>query len=350
MIDQRHVAEAFAHDRLRLFILPTEQCNFRCVYCYEDFSVGRMPREVIDGLKALISRRASSLSRLRLSWFGGEPTTAIDIVREIMTHALETARAHDLIVESDMTTNAYRLNRGMLADLCDLLVTEFQITLDGPEALHNQTRALANGRGTFERIWENLLQAKSSPRDFKITLRIHITPDNCEAMPCFVDLLRDTFFPDPRFSVFFKAVGHWGGPHDSKFAVLGDAAERNAIKALMTRLLGEQSEPPSTPGDEVCYAAKPNNFLIRADGRIEKCTVALNKPANLVGNLNADGTLTFKNKVHQNWLQGWNTMNEGILGCPLWTATKFYDSQDDHSNPLHHANGTDPVPSARSVV
>jgi len=27
---------------LELILYPTEQCNFRCTYCYEDFLIGRM--------------------------------------------------------------------------------------------------------------------------------------------------------------------------------------------------------------------------------------------------------------------------------------------------------------------
>jgi len=27
---------------LELTLYPTEKCNFRCVYCYEDFALGRM--------------------------------------------------------------------------------------------------------------------------------------------------------------------------------------------------------------------------------------------------------------------------------------------------------------------
>lgn len=346
MVDHRHAAEAFASDAMRLTILPTEQCNFRCLYCYEDFSLGRMSSKVISGLKALVSHRASSLTTLRLSWFGGEPTAAIDIVYEIMEHVNELAGVHNFHINSDMTTNAFRLNRNMLDHLCDLSVTRYQITLDGPKTIHDKSRVLASGRGTFQRIWENLLQAKASPFPFSITLRLHLTPENYLALPEFVDELRDAFLDDARFSVFFKAVGHWGGPHDAKFKVLSCTTEQNIIKSLMYRLYGDRKDPSSSfHEDDVCYAAKPNSFIIRADGRVEKCTVALNKPANLVGKLNSDGTLTFNNKVHQNWLSGWKTLNGSVLGCPLWTATKLYDLQNESSNLVHHTNVADPISS-----
>jgi uncharacterized protein len=335
--------EAFAPDRLRLFILPTERCNFRCVYCYEDFLIGRMSSEVVSGLKALISQRASTLSGLRLSWFGGEPTTAIDIVHEIMRHAIEAARAHKLQIDGDMTTNAFRLNREMLANLCNLSVREFQITLDGPEAIHNKTRVLANGQKTFHRIWANLLQAKASPLPFQMILRVHLTHDNHESMPQFVDQLRDTFLDDARFSITFKAVGHWGGPHDNTFAVLSNPRVEEIIQSLSYRLYGDRKDSLSTWNDEVCYAARPNNFVIRADGRVEKCTVALNKPGNLVGRLNPDGTLTFRDGVHQNWLYGWKAMDGDILSCPMWIAMKSYNSEYENPDWVRHTGLADPV-------
>lgn len=33
------------NDVLHLILLPTEQCNFRCTYCYEDFSGANEARD-----------------------------------------------------------------------------------------------------------------------------------------------------------------------------------------------------------------------------------------------------------------------------------------------------------------
>jgi uncharacterized protein len=64
----RNWASAWAEDHLHLILMPTEKCNFRCIYCYEDFSIGRMGRPVIEGVKALIRRRLPSLSSIEINW------------------------------------------------------------------------------------------------------------------------------------------------------------------------------------------------------------------------------------------------------------------------------------------
>lgn len=51
------VVQALSSSNLELIILPTEHCNFRCLYCYEDFQVGRMKRPVVESIKKLISLR-----------------------------------------------------------------------------------------------------------------------------------------------------------------------------------------------------------------------------------------------------------------------------------------------------
>ena len=35
---------------LRLIILPTEKCNFKCLYCYEEFKIGKMSIELQEDI------------------------------------------------------------------------------------------------------------------------------------------------------------------------------------------------------------------------------------------------------------------------------------------------------------
>jgi uncharacterized protein len=149
---ERDCTAAWAEDHLHLIVMPTEKCNFRCVYCYEDFGIGRMKRPVIDGVKALIRRRAPSLSSLEINWFGGEPTLAGDIVREVMTDAQEIASAHGVSLLGGMTTNGFLLNAEAYHRFYRCGISDYQITFDGPPELHDTTRLQANGRGSYDAI------------------------------------------------------------------------------------------------------------------------------------------------------------------------------------------------------
>ena len=147
---------------LHLIIMPTEQCNFRCTYCYEDFALGRMSPGIVTGLKLLIERRAPTLDLLAIAWFGGEPTLALDIVADVQSHAQALARqSPGLRVGASMTTNGYLLDRHRFQELLNLGVREFQISLDGPGEFHDRRRVKIGGQGTFDRIWENLRSATS---------------------------------------------------------------------------------------------------------------------------------------------------------------------------------------------
>ncbi len=73
---------------LALTIVPTTRCNFACTYCFEGcLSVKTMSDSTIDHLSNLINRRAPDLENLHITWFGGEPLLATDIVYKIADRA-----------------------------------------------------------------------------------------------------------------------------------------------------------------------------------------------------------------------------------------------------------------------
>ena len=44
----------------KLILLPTEKCNFRCSYCYENYEIGQMSNQTMESIKKLIWNRAKS--------------------------------------------------------------------------------------------------------------------------------------------------------------------------------------------------------------------------------------------------------------------------------------------------
>ena len=303
------------NDVLHLILLPTEQCNFRCTYCYEDFFVGRMKPEIIQGVKRMIDNRLSDLRRLKVSWFGGEPLLAISVVEDISNHVMAASRGTGLDYSGDITTNGYLLDDAMLNRLTAVGVRDFQISLDGPEELHDRTRVRADGRGSFERLWQNLLSIRDSGAPVKVSLRVHVTPDNLSVMPDFLTRLRDVFLGDTRFSVNLKPVAHLGGPNDATMEILDKGTRGQTLSRLNAILHAEESEP-SPPESHACYAARPNSLMIRANGMLGKCTVSLTDPANDLGRLRPDGTLEVRNDRLHPWLRGWGNGDQQALRCP----------------------------------
>src|SRR5882672_11088607 len=130
------VSEAFAADTLNLILFSTEKCNFRCFYCYEDFKLGKMPSSIQEGIIQLLNRRAPTLRNLELSWFGGEPLLAVDVIENLCTSALSLAASNGFLYRSNITTNGFHLTHELAERLSGLGVNFYQITLDGDESVH----------------------------------------------------------------------------------------------------------------------------------------------------------------------------------------------------------------------
>ena len=346
MLSNRDKQFETAKKTLHLIIFPTEKCNFRCTYCYEDFLIGKMKQAKQDAIKKLVTRRAEagSLDRLMVSWFGGEPLVARKEVYYLSSYFQEMY-SNGLIkgLSGNTTTNGYFLTPEVLEKLCSFNQREFQISLDGLAEGHDVTRRHASGRGTFDVIWRNLKAAKDTRLTFKIMLRLHLTKSNIESMRALVSEIAASFHDDPRFSVFFKPIENLGGAGGGAVDPIDEAEAHRVVAPLIEQLrysgifaahgIGLASESQtvtysetegSLSGSEgtsvatpyVCYASKPNSLVIRADGRVGKCTVMLDDDRNTVGEILDDGSLRLDPDKLTPWFRGFQSNDPAELGCP----------------------------------
>lgn len=301
-----------------LIVLPTEKCNFRCTYCYEDFAIGRMSEEVVLAVKRLIAARAPTLRWLTLSWFGGEPLLADSILLDIAQHAHELATRDGFVLSGGITTNGHRLTTKLVSDLWELNHRMYQITLDGYGAVHDASRKLANGRATFGRIWNNLLAIRDLGLELDIKLRVHVSAQNIASLPELLEHIDIEFAESKSFQIHFHRVSDLGGVGGKTVRELSWNEYGKVLRELTKNTRTGYTSEHHLDGDGyICYAAKPNSLLVRADGRIGKCTVALNDPRNHVGNLKADGTIEFFDSRLRLWFEGFRELDPRILGCPL---------------------------------
>jgi len=92
----RHsLSSSLRNDHYHLILYPTEECNFRCVYCYEDFEVGNMPDWLVKSVKIHLENKMKKIKKLDISWFGGEPLVAKKILFEIAEYAYNLCLKYD---------------------------------------------------------------------------------------------------------------------------------------------------------------------------------------------------------------------------------------------------------------
>lgn len=301
--------QQFRTDRLELILLSSEDCNFRCSYCYEKFERGTMRPEVRTGIKNLVRKRLKTLSSLQISWFGGEPLYGFAAIEDLAPFFAETAEGNELLYASNMTTNGYLLTPEIAEKLLAWKINHFQITVDGTEEDHNRSRPTREGGQSFSQVFENLVALSRRRDEFSVSLRVNFDQDNAPRLMQFVELAEKHFAHDPRIVLNFYPVGRWGGEQDEKINVCGvDQAGqiRKELKAEAHRRglqIGTIKEINHL-GAEACYAARPFNFIIGAAGQVMKCTIALDKEDyNVVGSLSEEGDLALDRDKMALWTE-----------------------------------------------
>ena len=285
-------------DRLELILLSSEDCNFRCEYCYEDFPRGTMEPWVRAGVKKVVERSLSRLRSLSISWFGGEPLYGWPAIEELAPFFVEVAEKHDLYLSSNITTNGYLLTPEVAEKMLAWRINRYQITIDGIPEDHDRNRPGRDGSGTFNTIFSNLQALRDRPEEYKVDIRVNYDRNNHLHMREFLDLLQREFEGDARFQLRFRVIGRWGGPNDPQLEVCGAEDAKRIQMELRSEArrrglnVSDDLREVKGLGGQVCYAARPYNFIIGASGKVMKCTVDMDKQdRNIVGQLTEEGDL-----------------------------------------------------------
>ncbi|MDQ3803051.1 MAG: radical SAM protein [Acidobacteriota bacterium] len=327
-----------------LIIMPTEKCNFRCTYCYEDFLRGRMPDENADALSKAIARIASTADDFSLSFFGGEPLLCSDLVLRFSGEAFEIMNRRGLPYSAGIATNGYLLDRELFEDLLDVGVVSYQITIDGSREIHDKQRLTASGQSTFERIIGNINMMADVDADFWCVVRCNVKRQDYQHVLSLFgegDLAR--IREDKRFLVDVHEIWASDGfefvHHEEDagcFSALGQQMDFYSLnKELETLGFATTTYSERVQGalGNACYAGKPNWFVVGPNLSLYKCTVVFNREENKLGHIGEDGTLIFDELKNRLWT-GSNALTDkgcsschyripcGGIACPLTRFTE----------------------------
>lgn len=292
-VDEKAIRDAMkAHwledNYLYLTIHLTQNCNFRCVYCANDFNNEAISQNTQEEIVRFIKKNIHKYAGICISWFGGEPLLEIDIIESMSEKIMSVCKKMRKCYYADITTNGFLLNQQVVEKLSKSCVREICVTLDGTKHNHDKIRRLADGKGTYEKIFSNLISIKNSQISVNVVIRINLTKENIDDFAKYYEEYNAVFGGDKRFTIYVKVVRDWGGQsieeiRDSLITdidllkVYEDYA--GCEKEMQLSGIFEQLEF----GGMNCFAMKRNFISIYTDGSIGKCE--RKEKCNILGNI-----------------------------------------------------------------
>lgn len=333
---------------LTLIIMPTEDCNFRCAYCYEDHKNGIMSRSTAEAIKKYVAKNISSYTNLHVVWFGGEPLMSqktIDIIKDISDSLIKICSCARRSYSSDIITNGYNLTYPIFKSLLDCKILSYQVTIDGTADTHDAQRFLATGEKTRDKIISNLLDIKNNcnKKYFSIIIRTNISLSMESSLIDHYSELSKLFSDDSRFSFFFRPVGNWGGERvlemcDNIYDSISFRKIYNQITEFQSKYNLDFSRFASFYNDSSCSACYENSFILGFNGEVYKCSCHFDEPDNRIGSLSKEGVMMIDASKLSKWVKA-PVLKESChkcffapaclnMSCPIY-SNEIIRSKDD---------------------
>jgi uncharacterized protein len=167
-------------DEIQLFYVPSYACNFNCSYCYQE-GYGQGGFENDPGVTAEFFSyiRNNFQNRQKyITLFGGEPLLGGAGNRKFLAGFIRQCRENNL--DLAVVTNGYHLE-SYITLLSGTRIREIQVTLDGPESVHNTRRQLKGGHETFSSIVRGIDAALAA--GLPVNLRVVLDRGNISSLP-----------------------------------------------------------------------------------------------------------------------------------------------------------------------
>jgi uncharacterized protein len=175
--------EAYAHRLQHLVLDVTDACNLRCHYCLHGSSrpdvrphggTAMAVETAVAALRFFVAR-CDQAAEPSVSFYGGEPTLALTVVRAVLDDVHRHPDWPPLTFALD--TNAAALD-DVVIDLVAAEGLRLQISLDGPATLHDRYRRDAAGRGTHARVEDAVrrLLARDPQAHRRIAFQVTLAP------------------------------------------------------------------------------------------------------------------------------------------------------------------------------
>jgi len=315
-IKAKHFSRRFGSQILSLVVAPTLDCNFACPYCYEpEKKAEYMTEEIETRLVEYIGQRLRSMSALDVTWFGGEPTLAIETMYRLSEQFHKKAAENGARYSETITTNGYNLTKEVAVRLRNIAGdVKAQVTLDGPPEVHNARRPLTDGGGSFHVIVNNLEEIAGIV--MPVVVRVNLSRENFHSLPKLLDILVDRRL-QKRLSLYVAPTDVRPGVCQSASDYALDVprfAKMEAEAQMMLLDRGFRMCGIMEPLDIYCPAVYADRLIVAPNGDIHRCMQTIDDPKERMGNIMEPTTI---DKNDLKWM-AWNPFErEECLNCEV---------------------------------
>lgn len=319
---------------IQLTMLPNENCNFACPYCFIYTHRNMVMSDVVyESVLKYIENACKETTEetmyLTLVWFGGEPLLSKDKIIEFMKKLEKLKDKYSLVIESSIVTNGYLLTEQTFQQLLDVGIYGFQVTIDGYPETHNKLRPLVNGGPTFDIIYRNLKNIQKNKGDYQFAIRVNFLKDCQKELDEFAQQLLNDFGEDNRFKLYFRPIYYFETSRDDIKQIQDRICDSHECVEIQNRLefkimekrgnVGDRriADPLPMPALSWCGAEWYNACTIGADGSVFFCDTMADKKHSM-GKITENGKIDVKEgfEVWKKSVFEEETM-EGCFNCKL---------------------------------
>ncbi len=264
----------FQSTQLNLTIMMTMKCNCSCIYCFEHKVKQRVERfnlNVVDLISWIIGLiKKYHMKAVDICFHGGEPLLEVDKILEISNGLRSFFVKNRIFYLFTTVTNGTLLTEDVVGRLKKAEVKIAQITVDGPDNIHNIRRPLKNGENGFAKIIENI--GRIDHDDIKIYVNIVYDRNTIGHLDELIRIFIDKKIDKKITMIILNTVKPTMGDnfnHNEGNLTQKEEAE-NRIR-LIRRFIDTGFKLPFELDFQLCSFKQKNSFTLLPDGSIYKC-------------------------------------------------------------------------------
>ncbi len=277
----------FDKDRLSIVLYLTENCNLKCIYCFDSTnesciynksnlnmskdSATSMLKQVIKNYNSFFPKKQNQV-KLSIFFFGGEPTLNLGVIKAVVEF-LEKEKIDTIyMISTNLVTSEETINYLISKNF------RFNISCDGPPRINNLQRPFKmKTRIKPSSIIERNIRLLTS-KNARIRTKAVVTNKTIKDMPDIVRYLSglgvnhirleavliDGRAKDHKFIEIQKFNKYFLKAVDEAVKISKKTGRKIWISNLATKNL-------FSPRDYFCWICRGNRIIIMPNGKIVKC-------------------------------------------------------------------------------